>query len=156
MLKKLINHKNYNFTLRFTVDSVNEVVKNLIKEQEKVSQKAIQDILREAGKPILMAVKAKVRVKSGELKKSYKLVFTTAKPKFGYLQVVSSHPKSIWVEYGHRIVAKGKRYKSRKNIDPSSVIGYAAPYPHLRPAFEENKAQAIAIMEAGLKKALDL
>jgi len=114
-----------------------ELEKSLLQLETKVAKKVVRQALRAGGKILLKAVKQKVPVDTGELKKNIKV--KAGKRKKGQASIfVGTSEKNYsgpyfyasFVEYGH---LQGSRNIAKANRE------FVAARPYMRPSFDLTK-----------------
>lgn len=130
--------------------NVSEIVMELEKLEKKIQKKLVRKAMREGAKVLLEEARARVPVRTGNLKKS--LGINTRTKKGNVIMYVSPRRgKGVkydgfygqYVELGHVLKRKGK------------VIGHVPPHPFLRPAFEAKGEEAVRVFSKTLKRLLD-
>jgi HK97 gp10 family phage protein len=129
-----------------------EVVNKLEAMEKKIQRKAVRTAAKSAAKVLLEEAKARVPVKTGNLKKS--LGINTRTKKGNIIVYVSPREGKKakydgfygrFVELGHILREKGKGRNGK-------VIGHVPPKPFLRPAFETKGEEAIKVFVKTLKE----
>jgi len=132
-----------------------EIVMNLEKLEEKIQKKLVRKAMRAGAKVLLEEAKARVPVKTGNLKKSLGINSRTKKGNI-VMYISPREGKSAkydgfygrFVELGHilRERCKGKRGK---------IIKHISPKPFLRPAFEAKGEEAVRVFTKTLKEEVE-
>jgi len=133
---------------------------------EDVFRKHVSKATNFAMTPVLKTAKQKVPVDEGALKDSLKKKRKVYKKNYTVWQGVGSvkglAPHAMLVELGHRQVTGGTvarsngrlrgTAKNKKRTGKGKVVGFVAPRPFLRPAFETEKDNVLRRYRDKLKK----
>lgn len=128
------------------VEGLDELIKAFMKLGDE-AMPYVKDGANEAGAHVLSKAKAKVSVRTGNLKNRLKLSKAKISGKYPYR--VSSKVTArkgaaymVPLELGHRLVIKGK------------TAGAVKERPFLRPAADESKDEVVSVISRSLDKAL--
>ena len=112
---------------------------------------------REAAQPLISRAQVLVRKKEGNLMESIGPVLKPQRmtKQVGIVWIGPRRQKGVHKGYHGHLIEFGHRVSRQPIKKGGKVLGFARPYPFMRPAFEQTKAQVLNNMKISLKKKLE-